>query len=174
MRKTGVRSAWCFSQRFEYAVFQLVRVEAGFGGGMNCDSWRLACDRAARCSEMPTVPQRVCSASVGACEEAAGALVRAVLSRRDDYTLRKHAAFKGFEILRHQPAAPVPELFVRGRRAGTAHQRRQSRRHPAKHSSTRWRPPSRCGGRTTAAARARKPSTTIRPRPSGPSSTRRG
>jgi len=45
-----------------------------------------------------------------------------VLSRRDDYTLRKHAAFKGFEILsRAQPAAPVPDLFIRGAGTYSAH-----------------------------------------------------
>jgi len=45
-----------------------------------------------------------------------------VLSRREDYTLRKHAAFKGFEILsRGQPAAPVPDLFIRGAGTYTAH-----------------------------------------------------
>ncbi len=58
----------------------------------------------------------------GAREEAAGALVRAMLSRRDDYTLRKRAAFKGFEILsRDQPAAPVPDLFIRGAGTYSAH-----------------------------------------------------
>ncbi len=58
----------------------------------------------------------------GAREEAARALVYAVLSRRDDYTLRKRAAFKGFEILsRGQPAAPVPDLFVRGAGTYSAH-----------------------------------------------------
>jgi hypothetical protein len=55
-----------------------------------------------------TVGQQVFSAK-GAQEEAAGELGRAVLSRHDDYTLRKQAAFKGFEILsRSQPAAPCP------------------------------------------------------------------
>ena len=45
-----------------------------------------------------------------------------MLSRRDDYTLRKRAAFKGFEILsRGQPAAPVPDLFIRGAGAYSAH-----------------------------------------------------
>jgi hypothetical protein len=63
------------------------------------------------------VGQQVFSGN-GAREEAAGALVLAMLSRDDDYTLRKHAAFKGLEILsRGQPAAPVPDLFIRG--AGT-------------------------------------------------------
>jgi hypothetical protein len=58
----------------------------------------------------------------GAREEAAKALVRAVLSRQDDYTLRKHAAFKGFEILsRGHPAAPMPDLFIRGAGTYTAH-----------------------------------------------------
>ncbi len=58
----------------------------------------------------------------GAREEAARALVRAVLSRRDDYTLRKRAAFKGFDILsRDLPAAPVPELLIRGAGTYTAH-----------------------------------------------------
>ena len=38
--------------------------------------------------------------------KAARALAGAVLSRRDDSRLRKHAAFKGFEILsRGQPAS---------------------------------------------------------------------
>ncbi len=68
-----------------------------------------------------TVGQRVFSGK-GAREEAANALVRAVLSRRDDYTLRKHGAFKGFQILsRGQPAGPVPDLFVRGAGTYTAH-----------------------------------------------------
>ena len=58
----------------------------------------------------------------GAREEAAGALVRAVLSRCDDYTLRKHAAFKSFEILSlGQPAAPLPGLFIRGAGTYSAH-----------------------------------------------------
>ena len=58
----------------------------------------------------------------GAREEAARALVRAVLSRPYDHTLRKHAAFKGFEILsRGQPAAPVPDLFIRGAGTYSAH-----------------------------------------------------
>ena len=58
----------------------------------------------------------------GAREEAPGALVRAPLSRRDDHTLRKRAAFKGFEILsRRQPAAPVPDLFIRGAGTYAAH-----------------------------------------------------
>ncbi|MGO9056803.1 MAG: hypothetical protein ACLQU2_05360 [Candidatus Binataceae bacterium] len=58
----------------------------------------------------------------GAREEAAGALVSAVLSRREDHTLRKRGAFKGFEILsRDQPAAPVPEVFVRGAGTYSAH-----------------------------------------------------
>jgi len=42
-----------------------------------------------------TVGGQVLSAK-GAREEAARALVRAVLSRGDAYTLRKHATFKGF------------------------------------------------------------------------------
>jgi hypothetical protein len=55
-------------------------------------------------------------------EEAARALVRAVLSRRDDCTIRKRATFKGFEILsRGQPAAPVPGLFIRGAATYSAH-----------------------------------------------------
>jgi hypothetical protein len=59
-----------------------------------------------------TVGQQVFSGK-GAREEAAGALVGAAMSRRDDYTLRRRAAFKGFEILsRGQPAAPVPDLFI--------------------------------------------------------------
>ena len=58
----------------------------------------------------------------GAREEAAGALVRAVLSRREAYTLRKQATFKGFEILsRNQPGALVPDLFIRGAGTYTAH-----------------------------------------------------
>jgi len=58
----------------------------------------------------------------GAREEAARALTLAVLSRRDDNTLRKRAAFKGFEILsRAPPAAPVPDLFIRGAGTYTAH-----------------------------------------------------
>ena len=44
------------------------------------------------------------------------------MSRRDDYPLRKRAAFKGFEILsRGQAAAPVPDLFIRGAGTYTAH-----------------------------------------------------
>ena len=58
----------------------------------------------------------------GAREEAATALARAVLSRRDDYTLRKRAALKGFDILsRDQPGAPVPELFIKGKGTWSAH-----------------------------------------------------
>ncbi|MGO9062318.1 MAG: hypothetical protein ACLQU2_33890 [Candidatus Binataceae bacterium] len=58
----------------------------------------------------------------GAREEAARALVRAVLSRPYDHTLRKHATFRGFEILtRGQPAAPVPDLFIRGAGTYSAH-----------------------------------------------------
>lgn len=54
----------------------------------------------------------------GAREEAAKALIRAVLSRRDDYAPRLRASFRGFEILsRDKPGAPVPDLFIRG--AGT-------------------------------------------------------
>lgn len=54
----------------------------------------------------------------GTREEAAKALVRAVLSRRDDYAPRLRASFRGFEILsRDKPGAPVPDLFIRG--AGT-------------------------------------------------------
>ena len=49
-----------------------------------------------------TVGQQMFSGK-GAREEAARALARAVLSRRDDYTLRKRAAFKGFEILSRGP-----------------------------------------------------------------------
>jgi len=49
-------------------------------------------------------------------------LVRAMLSRRDDHTLLKRAAIKGFEILSHRrPAAPVPDLFVRGAETYSAH-----------------------------------------------------
>jgi len=45
-----------------------------------------------------------------------------VLSRRDHHALRKQAAFKGFEILsRGQPAAPVPDLFIRGAGTYSAH-----------------------------------------------------
>jgi hypothetical protein len=59
-----------------------------------------------------------CFPAKGAREEGANALARAVISRRDDHRLRKRAAFKGFEILRRgQPAATVPDLFIRG--AGT-------------------------------------------------------
>jgi hypothetical protein len=58
----------------------------------------------------------------GARDEAARALARAVLSRGDDHTLGKRAAFKGFEILsRGQPGSPVPELFIRGAGTYTAH-----------------------------------------------------
>jgi hypothetical protein len=58
----------------------------------------------------------------GAREGAARELLQAVLSRRDDNNLRKRAAFKGFEILtRRQPAAPVPDLFIRGAEIYSAH-----------------------------------------------------
>ncbi len=47
----------------------------------------------------------------GAHEEAAKALVHAVLSRRDDYAPRLRARFRGLEILsRDKPGAPVPDL----------------------------------------------------------------
>jgi len=68
-----------------------------------------------------TVSKQVFSGK-GACEEAAKALVRAVLSRRDDYAPRLRATFKGFEILsRDKPEAPVPDLFIRGTETYTAH-----------------------------------------------------
>jgi hypothetical protein len=58
----------------------------------------------------------------GAREEAGRALMRSVLSRRDDYAPRLRATFKGFDILsRDKPGAPVPDLFVRGAGTYTAH-----------------------------------------------------
>ena len=58
----------------------------------------------------------------GAREEAAKALVRAVMTRRDDHAPRLRATFRGFEILsRDKPGAPVPDLFVRGAGTYTAH-----------------------------------------------------
>jgi hypothetical protein len=61
-----------------------------------------------------TVGEQVFSGK-GAREEAAKAGPRRAVPRRDDHPLREHAAFKGFEILsRGQPAAPVPDLFIRG------------------------------------------------------------
>jgi len=58
----------------------------------------------------------------GAREESAKALVRAVLSRRDDYAPRLRASFRGFEILsRDKPGAPVPDLFIRGAGTYAAH-----------------------------------------------------
>jgi hypothetical protein len=45
-----------------------------------------------------------------------------VLSHRDDYTLRRRAALKGFAILsKGQRAARAPELFIRGAGTYTAH-----------------------------------------------------
>lgn len=74
----------------------------------------------------------------GAREEAAGALVHAVLSRREDHTLRKRAAFKGFEILsRRQPTAPVPDLFIRGAGTYSGTSTPTLRSAPCKASSTR-------------------------------------
>ena len=49
-------------------------------------------------------------------------LWRAFLSRRDDYSPRHRATIKGFEILsRDKPAAPVPDLFIRGAGTYAAH-----------------------------------------------------
>jgi len=68
-----------------------------------------------------TVGKQVFSGK-GAREEAARALVRAALSRRDDHAPRLRATFKGFEILtRDKPRALVPELFVRSAGTYTAH-----------------------------------------------------
>jgi hypothetical protein len=58
----------------------------------------------------------------GAREEAGRALARAILSRRDDYAPKVRATIKGFEILsRDKPAAPVPDLFIRGAGTYAAH-----------------------------------------------------
>ena len=58
----------------------------------------------------------------GAREEAGRALARAILSRRDDYAPRVRAKIRGFEILsRDKPAAPVPDLFIRGKGTYAAH-----------------------------------------------------
>jgi N12 class adenine-specific DNA methylase/adenine-specific DNA methylase len=58
----------------------------------------------------------------GAREEAGRALARALLSRRDDYAPRVRATIKGFDILsRDKPAAPVPDLFIRGAGTYAAH-----------------------------------------------------
>jgi hypothetical protein len=58
----------------------------------------------------------------GAREEAGRALARAVLSRRDDYAPKVRATIRGFEILsRDKPAAPVPDLFIRGAGTYAAH-----------------------------------------------------
>ncbi|MGO9062244.1 MAG: hypothetical protein ACLQU2_33510 [Candidatus Binataceae bacterium] len=87
-----------------------------------------------------TVNEQVFSGK-GAREEAARALVSAVLSRRDDHTLRKHAAFKGFEILsRGQPAAPVPDLFMRAREPTARTSTPAIPSAPCKASSTRCAP----------------------------------
>jgi hypothetical protein len=61
-------------------------------------------------------------AGKGARDEAGRALMRAILSRRDDHALRLRATFKGFDILsRDKPGAPVPDLFIRGAGTYTAH-----------------------------------------------------
>jgi hypothetical protein len=51
----------------------------------------------------------------GAREDAATALTHAALARPNDFTLRRLASFRGFEILSKMTAtAAMPELFVRG------------------------------------------------------------
>ena len=111
----------------------------------------------------------------GAREEAAREPARAVFPRRDGYKLRK-ASFRGFEILsRDQPGASMPDLFIRGAGTYTRTSTPTTRSAPCRVSSTHCAPSiapprrndSSCNG-------SKKISPTIRPRPSGPSSTRRG
>jgi hypothetical protein len=103
-------------------------------------------------------------------------VVRAVLSRRDDYTLRQRAAFKRFEILsRGQPAAPVPDLFIGGAGTYNAHINAGNPIGTMQSIEHTLRALDRAAGdEGQQLQRLEKLSPTIRPRPSGPSSTRRG
>ncbi len=102
-------------------------------------------------------------------------LVRAVLSPRDDYTLPKHAAFKGFEILsRGQPAAPVPDLFIRGAGTYSAHINAGNPIGTKQSIEHTLRALDRAVDEQHQLQRLEKTSPTIGPRPSGPSSMRRG
>jgi hypothetical protein len=94
----------------------------------------------------------------GAREEAATALARARLSRRDDYTLRQRAAFKGFDILSRDKAgcAGARAFHQREGNLERAYKCRQSDRHHAEHRAHAARPRPCRRRRTTAAARARK------------------
>ena len=113
----------------------------------------------------------------GAREEAARALSRAVLSRRDDYAPQPRASFRGFEILSRDKTGgePVAGPVHPGRgNLYRAYQSRESSRHHAEHRAHAPRPRQiRCRRNGARSNGLKKRCPTIRPRPTGRSSTKR-